>query len=404
MPCRLEFLLQQGENTKDKGLIEMVGITLDRMALGGIYDQIGGGFHRYSTERIWNVPHFEKMLYDNAQLAEVYSQAFRLTKKPHYRRILEETLTFVQRELMSPEGHFYSSEDAETHAEEGRFYVWTPEELAAALPDPKDLLFIQKAYGADGKPQFENKYHILKLAKTPFETAGDMKMSVGDFYARLNPLRQKLFEVRSKRDHPFLNKIALTAWSGQMIAGFAAAGLALEEPKYIEVAKKTAEVVLRDQKTSQGRLLRTFGAQPGQAPKAAVQGYLEDYAFLVHGLLTLHDATKEPKWLAEARALTDTMIAFHGDKKSGGFYFTAHDGEKFFARSKDQFDGSQPSANSMAARNLVILWTKTGEDKYRTEAERTFQALAGSLKAYPAGLTALAYALDLYIEGSEKKK
>jgi len=377
MPCRLEFLLQQGERTGNKALIEMVGITLDHMALGGIYDQIGGGFHRYSTERTWNVPHFEKMLYDNAQLAEVYARAFRLTKKPHYRRILEETLAYVERELTSPVGAFYSSQDAETQHEEGRFYVWTPEELAAALPETKDLAFIRKLYGADGKPNFESKYHILNLPKTPFEAAKDMNITTADLYARLGPLRQKLFDAREKRDKPFLNKIALTAWSGQMIAGLAAAGQTLDQPKYVEAAKKAAAFVLKHQRTEKGRLLHTYGAQPGQKPKAAVRGYLEDYAFLVHGLMHLYDATKDQHWLADARALTDSMIEFHGDKKTGGYYFTAYDGEKFFARSKDQFDGAQPAANSIAARNLVRLWVATGEDKYRAEAERSFRAFAG---------------------------
>lgn len=404
MPCRLEFLLQQGQRTGNKALIDMVGLTLDRMALGGIYDQVGGGFHRYSTERTWNVPHFEKMLYDNAQLAEVYALAFHLTKKPHYRRILEETLVYVQRELMSPEGAFYSSQDAETHHEEGRFYIWTPEELAAALPDAKDLAFVQKVYGADGKPNFEGKYHILHLPKTPFEAAKDINIGVEEFYARLRPLRQKLFAARDQRDKPFLNKIALTAWSGQMIAGFAAAGQVLDEPKYVAVAKKAAAFVLKNQRTKEGRLLRCYGGQPGQAPKAAVNGYLEDYSFLVHGLLTLHDVAKDAQVLADARALTDTMIQFHGDQKAGGYYFTAHDHEKFFARTKDQHDGVQPAGNSLAARNLVRLWAKTGDAKYRTEAERTFRALAGTLKAYPAGLCALAIALDLYIEETEKKK
>ena len=198
MPCRLEFLLQQGERTGNKALIEMAGITLDRMALGGIYDQIGGGFHRYSTERTWNVPHFEKMLYDNAQLAEVYARAFRLTKKPHYRRILEETLAYVERELTSPDGAFYSSQDAETHHEEGRFYVWTPEELADALPDPSDLAFLRKIYGADGKPNFENKYHILNLPKTPFEAAKDMNITTADLYARLSATAGTSYSPRGR--------------------------------------------------------------------------------------------------------------------------------------------------------------------------------------------------------------
>lgn len=403
MPSRLEFLLQQAERTKDNSLTDMACLTLDRMALGGIYDQLGGGFHRYSTERTWNVPHFEKMLYDNAQLAEVYARAFRMTRKAHYRRILEETLAYVEREMMSPEGAFYSSQDAETHHEEGRSYVWTPEELAAALPDKSELAFIRKVYDADGKLNFEGKYHILHLVNTPFELAKEMKLSTDEFHAKLNPIRRKLFEAREKRDKPFLNKIALTSWSGQMIAGFAETGMALGEKKYIDVAVKAADFVLAKQRTKDGRLLRTYGAQPGQAPKAAVNGYLEDYCFLAHGLLALHDATKDKKWLDAAKQLTDVMIEFHGDKK-GGYYFTAHDHEKLFVRSKDQFDGAQPSGNSMAARNLTRLWMKTGDDKYRAEAERTFKTFAGQLKSAGAGLTAMATGLDLYIEAVEKNR
>ncbi len=189
-----------------------------------------------------------------------------------------------------------------------------------------------------------------------------------------------------------------------MIAGFAAAGKALDEPRYIGIAKKAASFVLGHQRTDKGRLLHAFGARPGDAPKAAVPGYLEDYAFLVHGLLNLHDVTKEAQLLADARALTDVMIAYHGDSKAGGYFFTANDGEKLFARGKDQFDGAQPAANSMAARNLVRLSVKTGAEKYRAEAERTFRALAGSLKAYPATLTETAFALDLYLEAIENRK
>ncbi len=398
-PCRLEFLLQQGEHTGNKALIEMVTLTLDRMAQGGIYDQIGGGFHRYSTERTWNVPHFEKMLYDNAQLVEVYARAYRLTKKPHYRRVLRETLAYIQREMMSPAGAFYSSQDAETHHEEGRFYVWTGQELAAALPEPSDLAFIQKVYGADQPPNFENKYYILTLPKSYLELAREMKLTETALLARLEPLRQQLFAARERRDKPFLNKIALTAWSGQMIAGFAAAGMALDEPKYLELADRAATFILDKQRTAEGRLLRTYGAQPGEEPRAAVAAYLDDYAFLVHGLLTLHEATRKPQLLSAARSLTDTMIEFHGVPKAGAYYFTAHDSEKFFAHGKDQFDGAQPAANSMAARNLVQLWVATGEVKYRAEAERTLQALAGTFKAYPPGLTALAFSLDLYLDG-----
>ncbi len=233
MPCRLEFLLHEGVRTRDDKLIGMVRLTLDQMAAGGIYDQIGGGFHRYSTERTWTVPHFEKMLYDNAQLVELYAHAFSATKDANYRRIVEETLAYVAREMTSPEGAFYSSQDAETHHEEGRCYVWTDQELAAALPDKADRLLVQKFYQADA-PNFEEKYHILRTASQ--KTAEQRK--------QVEPLRQKLFEARSQRDRPFLNKIALTAWSGEMIGAYAVAGRALGEPRYTETAAKAAAFAL----------------------------------------------------------------------------------------------------------------------------------------------------------------
>jgi uncharacterized protein len=390
-PCRLELLLHEGVRTKDDKLIGMVRLTLDQMAAGGIYDQVGGGFHRYSTERTWSVPHFEKMLYDNAQLVELYARAFKATRDPVYRRIVEETLAYVAREMTSPEGAFYSSQDAETHHEEGRFYVWTDQELADAIPDQAERGFIKDFYQAN-QPNFEGKYHILRtLLKPP---AVDPQ--------KLAALKQKLFEARAQRDRPFLNKIALTAWSGEMIGAYATAGQMLGEHRYVEIAAKAADFALAHQKTKDGRLLRTYGAATGQTPKAAVNAYLEDYAFLVHGLLNLHDATGAKKWLDEARALTDTMMRFHGDEKAGGYFFTAADHEKLFARSKDQYDGAQPSGNSMAARNLVRLWIATGDARYQKEAERTFRTFAGTLKAHGQSLVTMVHALDLYIDAKSK--
>jgi uncharacterized protein len=386
-PPRLEFLLQQRDRSKEA--LAMLTLTLDQMALGGIYDQVGGGFHRYSTERTWTVPHFEKMLYDNAQLTELYAGAYKATKKPLYRRIVTETLAYVEREMLSPEGAFYSSQDAETHHEEGRFYVWTDAELAQALPEKAELELVRKVYGAGGQPNFEEKYHILRLAKSPEP----------DVQARLDPVRRKMYEARARRDKPALNRIALTSWSGQMIAGLAAAGQALDEPRYGKLAARAADFLLQKQRTAEGRLLHTYGAPPGQPARAAVEGYLEDYAFLVHGLLNLHDATKDRKWLDAAGTLTDTMVRLFGDAKGGGFYFTAHDAEKFFARGKDQYDGAQPSGNGMAARNLVRLWRATGAERYRHEAERTLRTFAGPLRLQGTGMATMAQALELYLEG-----
>jgi uncharacterized protein YyaL (SSP411 family) len=380
----------------------MVERTLDAMARGGIYDHLGGGFHRYSTERTWTVPHFEKMLYDNAQLVEVYARAYRATQKPLYRRVVRETLAFVERELTSPEGGFYSALDADTGGEEGRFYLWTDAEIAAALPDKADADLVKQVYSAEGKPNFESKYYILHLPRPLGERAAQRKMSEEQLEARLAPLREKLFAARAKRRRPLLDTKVLTGWNGQMIAGYAAAGEALQEPKYVAAAERAAKFVLEKLRNKDGRLLRTYGARPGQAAEARLNAYLDDYAYLVHGLLRLHDVSKDKRWLDEARKLTDVMVEQYADKKGGGFYYTSNDHEKLFARAKDQFDGAQPSGNSLAARNLVRLWVLTGEGRYRELAAKTLRAFAGALKANPQGVTAMAEALGMYLDAQKK--
>jgi uncharacterized protein YyaL (SSP411 family) len=404
-PMPPSLLLVQSEATRGKSdeLANIVTLTLDHMAHGGIYDQIGGGFHRYSTERTWTVPHFEKMLYDNAQLAEVYANAYKATKKPQYRRVLRETLDFVGRELTGPDGAFYSALDADSEGEEGRCYVWTAKELDAALSEKEDADLFKSVYGADGATNFEEKYFILTLPKPLADVAKNRKMTDDQLDARLAPLRKKLFDVRATRERPFLDTKVLTAWNGQMIAGYAAAGQALEDRAYIDAARKAADFLLKNLRTKDGRLLRTYGAAPGQKSEAKLNGYLDDYAFFVHGLLNLHDATNEAKWLDEAKKLTDLMIEHHADEKVGGFFYTSSDHEKLFARAKDQFDGAQPSGNSVAARNLVRLWAKTGEEKYRETAEKTFKAFAATLKTNPSGLPAMADALALYLDGQKSK-
>jgi len=402
-PPYLELLLHEAARTKSDELTGMLTKTLDKMAQGGIYDHLGGGFHRYSTERTWTVPHFEKMLYDNAQLAEAYAQAFRLTKRPLYRQVTLETLDFVSRELTSPDGAFYSALDADSEGEEGRFYVWTDKELTSALTEA-ELALVRAAYETDQKTNFEGKYYILVRDKPLAEAAKELKLSPDELTKRLAIVRFKLFNIRAKRERPFLDTKVLTAWNGEMIAGFATAGRILEEPKYTAAAVRAASFVLQKMRTPEGRLLRTYGARPGQAPEARLNAYLDDYAYLIHGLLCLHDATGEKKWLDEAKALTDVMVKFHGDKERGGFFYTSSDHEKLFARGKDQYDGAQPSANSVAARNLVRLWTKTGDDTYRALAEKQLKAFAGRLKADASSMTAMAQALALYLDAQEKKK
>jgi uncharacterized protein YyaL (SSP411 family) len=401
VPSYLRLLQEEAGRAKAADVDDMLAVTLDHMARGGIYDQVGGGFHRYSTERTWTVPHFEKMLYDNAQLVEVYARAWETARRPLYRRVVRETLAFVRRELTTPEGAFYSALDADAAGEEGRYYVWTDAEIEAALPNKEDAALVRKVYGADGPPNFEDKAHILLLPEPLAERAKALKLTEEELAARLEPLRQKLLEARAKRPRPTRDTKVLTGWNGLMIAGYARAGQALGEPEYTQAAARAADFVLTRLRTRDGRLLRTYGAAPGEKPEARLLGYLDDYAYLVHGLLNLHDATGEARWLDEAKALTDVMVKYHADPDAGGFFYTANDHEKLFARAKDGSDTALPSGNSVAARNLVRLWRKTGDDRYRALAEKTLQAFAGPLKANPTGLTTMAEALALYLDGKK---
>jgi uncharacterized protein YyaL (SSP411 family) len=403
IPPYLDLLQAEAARTKSKEVDEMVQTTLDHMARGGIYDQLGGGFHRYSTERTWTVPHFEKMLYDNAQLCEVYARAYRQTKKPHYKHVLQQTLAFVEREMTSPDGGFYSALDADSEDEEGKFYVWTDEEIDKLLTDKDEAKLFKTVYGLSDAPNFESKYHILTLPRSLADRASDMNLTEEQLDAKLAGPRQKLFEARAKRPRPFLDTKILTAWNGEMIAGAALAGQALDDKKAIRMAEKAADFVLTKLLTKDGRLLRTYGAVPGQKAEARLNAYLDDYAFLVHGLLCLHDVTGDKRWLDEAKALTDTMIKYHADKKAGAFFYTANDHEKLFARAKDQYDGAQPSGNSVAARNLVRLWVKTGDEKYREQADKTFKVFAATMQSRPTQLAAMLDALGLYLDAQKGK-
>jgi uncharacterized protein YyaL (SSP411 family) len=401
-PPYLTFLQGQARRGGSKDAAAMVRLTLDRMAQGGIYDHLGGGFHRYATERSWTVPHFEKMLYDNAQLLEVYARAYQETKQPADARVLRQTIAFVAREMTSRGGAFYSALDADSEGEEGRFYVWTNKELSAVLPDKAARGRFLKAYDAQDAYNFEGRYHILRLAGPLAALAREAGTDEGTLERQLAEARQKLFAVRRKRPRPFLDTKVLTAWNGQMIAGLARAGRALGDKGAVAAAAKAADFLLKTMRTKEGRLLRSYGAAPGGKPAARLNGYLDDYAYLVHGLLALHEATGEKRWLAAARELTETMVKFHQDEERGGFFYTSSDHEKLFARAKDQYDGAQPSGNSQAAANLVRLWAATGEKRYAALAEKTLRAFAGGLKSNPSSLTGMAEALGMWLERKKK--
>jgi uncharacterized protein YyaL (SSP411 family) len=262
------------------------------------------------------------------------------------------------------------------------------------LNSKEDSTLVRKVFDLD-KPNFEGKAFVLRFGKEPVDAAT---------LAELVPIEAKLLAARSKRERPFLDTKVLTGWNGQMIAGYALAGEVLKEPKYIEAAERAARFVLANLRSKDGRLLRSYAAKPGEKPEARGPAFLDDYAFLVHGLLNLHDATKKDEWLKEARAVADAMITRHADNDRGGFFTTAHDGEKLFARGKDSYDGAQPSGNGVAARDLVRLWIKTGNEEYRKRAEAALKLAAAAAKANPSAGPVSAEAAEMLLDRVEVKK
>jgi uncharacterized protein YyaL (SSP411 family) len=304
--------------------------------------------------------------------------------------------------MTSPEGAFYSALDADTDGEEGAFYVWTGEELAKTLVNAADVEFVKTVYGI-GAPNFEGKAHVLRLPKPLAEIAADLKTTEAQLLERLAPLRARLLAAREQRPKPFLDRKVITSWNGLMIAGYAKAGEAFREPAYTTAAAKAADFLLRTLRTPDGRLKRLYAAVPGEKAMPRGNGFLEDYAYLTHGLLNLHDATGEKRWLDEARALTDTAAKWHADDARGGFYFTAHDHEKLFARAKEGYDGATPSGNGVMARNLVRLAAKTNDAKYRDLAGKTLRAFGGMLRTSPGSAPSTARALDHWLDIAAKE-
>ncbi len=393
-PSNLLFLLEQSRPTEAKAPAtdaakaarKMLLTTLDRMAAGGIRDQLGGGFHRYSTDRYWRVPHFEKMLYDNAQLASVYAEAFALTGNPTYRQVVEELLAFVAKELTDPQGGFYSALDAETEAEEGRFYVWRKDELTPVTKLPGYDLFSQR-YGLKRDPNFEHSY-VLEEVMPAAEVARQAGISLEELESRTAPVRAKLLELRGTRTRPLLDTKILASWNGMMIRGYADAGRILQNKAYLAAAAKAAEFVLKEMRTEDGRLLRAH-----TAGEAKLNAYLDDYADVVSGLLALYKATGEGRWLAAAEDLTARQTELFWDDKSGGFFYTSADHETLIVRSRGPVDGATPGGNSVAAENLLMLAEALSKPGYRAKAEATIQAYAPIFRAAPQALPRLGVAM-----------
>ena len=390
-PMVLEFLLQAYHRRPDPTLLEMVELTLSNMARGGMYDQLGGGFHRYSTDRVWLVPHFEKMLYDNAQLALVYLHTYQLTKRSLYRRVAEDTLDYVMREMVLPEGGFASTQDADSEGHEGQFFVWTLHDIEALLPSPAAGWFAQ-AYDITPAGNWEGR-NILHLVADAAELAGRAgeHASAIEIGAALEDGRRRLFAERETRVKPGLDDKVLASWNGLMLKAFAEGAAVLGRSDYERVARRNAEFAL--QHLVQGeRVLRTY--RQGQAK---LPGYLEDYAALADAFLTLYETTLETRWFAEAHALATALVNDFWDTSSQTFSDTGRHHEALFTRPRDVFDNATPSGTSLAAGVLARLWLFTGDASWQKLAETTIVGLQPLLSNYPLGFGRLASAASLLI-------
>lgn len=376
LPLRL--LLRIHRRAGDAEARSMAELTLAKMAAGGMYDQVGGGFHRYSTDSEWLVPHFEKMLYDNALLAVAYAEAHQATGRADFARVTREVLDYVLREMTSPDGAFYSATDADSEGEEGLFFVWTPAQIRALLGDGADRFM--RYHGVTERGNFEGK-NILHAA-SPDESE----------HAALAPARRILYEARAQRIPPLRDDKILASWNGLMISGLAVGGRVLGEPRYVEAAARAARFVL-DRMREGGRLRRTF-----MDGRARLSGYLDDHAFLIQGLLDLHEATFEPQWLREAIALAGVVEAHFADREAGAWFMTSDDHEELLAREKPAYDGAEPSGNSVQLLNVMRLGELTGEDRYRQIAERALKAFAAQLADRPLALSEMLLALDFWTD------
>ncbi|MGI9167035.1 MAG: thioredoxin domain-containing protein [Pyrinomonadaceae bacterium] len=385
----LEFLLRTYHRTGNRQALDIVAYTCQKMANGGIYDQLGGGFHRYSTDDRWLVPHFEKMLYDNALLSRLYLHYYQLTRDDSARRVAEGILGYVAREMTDQAGGFYSTQDADSEGVEGKFFVWTETELKELL-SPQDASIFFAYYDVTKSGNFEDK-NILNVIRPLAEIAAEQKITVGSASESLERSRRKLYESREKRVKPGRDEKILTAWNGMILASFAEAAAILERDDYQQIARNNARFLL-DNLRREGLLLRTY-----KDGKAKLNAYLEDYAFLSEGLLTLYETTGELEWFEEAVGLTNKMIEEFWDDQEGGFFFTGKSHESLIVRSKDYFDNATPSGNSVAAEVLLRLATLADNPDYRRRALTILRLVADPLRRYPTAFGRTLCALDYYL-------
>jgi uncharacterized protein YyaL (SSP411 family) len=384
------FLLRHHKRTNSAQALSMVETTLQKMAGGGMYDHLGGGFARYSVDARWLVPHFEKMLYDNALLTRVYLYAYQQTKNPLYKRIAEETLEYVIRDMIDRSGGFYSSEDADSEGEEGKYYVWKQAEVLSILGEEDGNLFCD-FFDVTESGNFEHGNSILNTPRSLEQFAAEKGKSVDALAGIISAGKRRLLNARERRVRPGRDDKTLAAWNGLMLTAFAEAANILGRDDYRAVAVRNAEFITTEL-IKDGRLLRTY-----KSGYAKLNGYLEDYAFVIEGLLAVYEATFELKFFTQARELTDAMIARFWDEQDGGFYFTSADHEQLITRTKDYFDNATPSGNSVGAMVLLKLGLLTQQQEYTRCAVAILRSLRPAMSRYPSAFGYLLSAMDFYL-------
>jgi len=397
-PHRLTFLLRYWKRSGNAKALAMVEKTLREMRNGGMYDQLGYGFHRYSTDSTWLLPHFEKMLYDQALLTIAYVETYQATGNAFYGNVAGEILTYVQRDMTSPEGGFYSGEDADSEGEEGLFYLWEPREISAILGKQVGDFFnslFNIENGGNFRDQSSGKRtgrSIPHLQKSLEELAKEHEMTTEALAHNIDIMRTRLFAYRENRIHPLKDDKILTDWNGLMIAAMAKAGRALNDERYIDSAARAADFALSTLRQKNGRLWKRY-----RAGEAGLPAHLEDYAFLSWGLIELYEATFEVKYLRAAIDLTATMLDLFWDDAAGGFFMTANDGEKLLIRGKEIYDGAIPSGNSVAVLNLLRLHRMVAKEAYRAKAEAMLKTFSGSLNKAGTNYCQMMNAVDFSI-------
>ena len=385
----LEVLLRHYKRAGDRAALSGVELSLRQMANGGIYDHLGGGFARYSVDAYWLVPHFEKMLYDNALLARLYLEAYQATGNAFYLRVAEETLDYVVRDMTDPEGGFYSAEDADSEGVEGKFYVWTPQEIEAVL-EPDEAKLAARFWDVTQGGNFEGK-NILNVPRPPEAVAAEFGIGPEELWRRIVSIRERLLAEREKRVRPGRDEKVLAAWNGLMLRAFALAARVTGREDYREIARKNAAFILEKLKVD-GRLRRSY-----KDGRARFNGYLEDYACVADGLVEVYEATFETRWLEEAATLADAILELFWDVEKSVFYDTAADHEELVTRPRDVYDNASPSGNSVAVDVLLRLSVLLDREDYREKAATVLENLSGGMAQVPGGFGRLLSALDFHL-------